>query len=100
AGTPPAARIYQSVVYDAPRKRMLMVGGYDTEHARDTNDLWSLSLGDSPKWTAITPEGTPPKQLEWGASIYDANRQRLVTFGGNGGSASEAWAVNLTGRPH
>src|SRR5205814_9289042 len=57
AGTPPPARIWHTVIQDRARDRMVVFGGYDGGSLR--NDVWALSLGSSPAWSALAPAGDP-----------------------------------------
>ena len=82
--TGPEARVSHMAIYDAPRNRMIVVGG----HAYPINygDVWSLSLGTTPQWVEITPAGMP-LVLIGGAAIRDSLRNNMVIFGG--------WGSNL-----
>lgn len=142
AGTVPTGRYGHRAVYDAPRDRMVMFGGYDGQLL---NDLWSLSLATTPAWSRIVKPPPSPRRdfavaysggslflfggysdvypnarndvykltlgttVEWsdvaagdGPSgryghrmIYDAPRDRFVTFGGYDGSyLGDTWALS------
>jgi len=95
-GTPPVARYAHAALLDAPNSRMIVFGG--SNGMQDVNDLWSLSLGASPKWTKLAPTGSLPPNCDGHAIVYDSTRQRLVSFGGYGG-ADQIWAVPLSGTP-
>ncbi|MEO7868284.1 MAG: kelch repeat-containing protein, partial [Candidatus Eisenbacteria bacterium] len=96
-GTPPAPRYFQTGVWDATRRRMLVFGGYDGGSYR--NDLWALTLNDPPEWSAVSTTGTPPPARAKHTAVIDASRDRMIVFGGEttGGVANnDAWEVNLS----
>jgi hypothetical protein len=65
-------------VYDPAGDRMLAYGG----DGASRNDAWSLSLTGSPAWSRLEPSGSSPMGHASHATILDAGRGRLVTFGG------------------
>jgi len=97
AGTPPSARGYHTAIYDPVRDRMVLFGGSNGSYL---DDVWALSLGDTPAWTQLTPTGTLPSGRCNHSAIYDPVRDRMVVFGG-GGSArfNEVWTLSLAGTP-
>jgi hypothetical protein len=97
AGTPPSARSAHTAVYDPVRDRMVVFGGDD---GYSFNDVWALSLAESPAWTQLTPTGTPPSARYGHTAVYDPVRDRVVVFGGDDGSApDDVWALALVGTP-
>jgi hypothetical protein len=91
AGTPPSARYGHEAIYDPVRDRMVVFGGYNGTSS--WNDVWELSLADSPGWTQLAPAGTPPSARYWHRAIYDPVRDHMAVFGGNDGSnnRSDVW---------
>ena len=57
SGVPPAGRCGHTAVYDPVGDRMVVFGG--AGRFGYFNDVWALSLADTPEWTALTPAGTP-----------------------------------------
>jgi hypothetical protein len=101
--TPPSTRTGHSAVYDPVRDRMVVFGGTSTDGGYHyLNDVWSLSLGGAPAWTALAPTGTPPSARDEHSAIYDPNRDRMVVFGGHddsNGYHNDVWALSLAGTP-
>ncbi len=100
---PPGARTYLSAIYDPVRDRMIVFGGNEGATGAYLNDVWALSLSDTPTWTAITPTGTPPIGRRAHTAIYDPVRDRMIVFGGNdgitGAAYDDVWALALSGTP-
>jgi hypothetical protein len=95
AGTPPAARVGSSAIYDPVQDRMLVFGGYTTA---STNDVWSLSLSGGPVWAQLAPSGTPPPARYFHTAILDPIRRRMVVFAGSGVSTvNDTWELSLDG---
>ena len=96
-GTPPGARGYLGAIYDPARDRMVVFGGMGSGYL---NDVWALSLEDTPAWTQQTPSGTPPNVRGYHSAVYDLVGDRMVVFGGVYGSElGDAWALSLPGTP-
>src|SRR5262245_50766971 len=92
---PPPGRSGPAAIYDPPRARMVVFGGYDGNYR---NDVWALSLSGSLAWTELTPAGNPPSGRYGHAVIYDPLRDRMLVFGGWDGSLrSDLWALSLSG---
>jgi flagellar hook capping protein FlgD/galactose oxidase-like protein len=101
AGTPPSPRQAPSAIYDPVRDVMLVFGG--STSAGRVNDVWQLSLGATPTWTALAPAGTLPNARSRHSAIYDPIRDRMVVFGGLAPTGStttnDLWALSLAGTP-
>jgi hypothetical protein len=98
SGTPPAARMYHSAVYDAVNDRMVVFGGNAGSGA--LNDVWALSFAGSPAWTQLAPSGTPPPPLWAQSAALDGDANRLIIFGGQfAGRRNNVHALTLTGSP-
>jgi hypothetical protein len=100
-GTPPDPRGYASAIYDAPRDRVLVFGGVNFNPFSVYVDVWALQLSGTPTWQLLSPTGTRPSARYLHTAIYDPVRDRMVVFGGTGGSTSnnELWTLSLTGTP-
>ena len=65
---------------------MVLFGGNHRDPGGDAdiplNDTWTLSLGDTPAWTELSPAGTRPLPMSNHTAIYDPQRDRLLTYGG------------------
>ncbi|MEP7028910.1 MAG: hypothetical protein ABI960_09975, partial [Candidatus Eisenbacteria bacterium] len=83
-GPGPGGRTFGGAAYDGARARMLVLGGYDVEDnvIFSSYGVWALSLDDAPRWQAVAEAGTPPYPATGSSVIYDAARDRMVTFGG------------------
>ncbi len=69
---------------------MLVFGGRDPGNR---NDLWALSLAGPPAWTLVNAAGAPPSPRYQHTAIYDADRRRMVVFGGT--PLGDSWALDL-----
>jgi len=100
SGRPPDGRNRHTAIYDPVRDRMLVFGG-NTSQLSFIDDTWALSLGDSPAWSSLTPSGSTPGARCDQAAIYDPVRDRMLLFGGRGGSGllNEVWALSLGDSP-
>ena len=97
-GPPPPVRAHHTAVYDSARDRMLVFGG--ASGLTERNDVWELSLSGSPAWSALTPGGPPPSARHGHGAIYDPVRDRMLVFGGAGGSLlNDVWELRLSGSP-
>jgi len=100
SGTPPSARSRQTVIYDPPRDRLVMFGGYVF-----LADEWELSLAGTPTWAQLTPSGPSPPARWWHVAIYDPIGDRMIVHGGaRSGFAGAApyddvWEQALAGSP-
>ena len=91
----PNGRWWHSAIYDPLRDRMVVFAGRDTLSYR--NDVWSLSLSDPPRWTALAPAGVPPSPRCGHVAIYDAVHDCMVVFGGedSSGCRNDSWTLSL-----
>lgn len=88
-------RFDATAVYDAPRRRMLIVGGASADWTV-SGDIWALSLDDTLGWTQMPAVGEPPARVA-PAVAYDAVRDRLVVWGGKTGNddLNDLWEYSL-----
>ncbi len=95
----PSRRTDQTMIWDEPRQRVLVFGGYDGTGFN--NDVYALALTSHPTWTKLNPTGTPPGARASAAAILDRNRDRMIVFGGYGSSSlfNDTWALTLAGTP-
>jgi len=101
-GTPPTARTLECSVYDAARARMIIFGGRSSSSSPPNDELWALSLGETPAWSPIAPAGTPPAARYYATAIYDPIGDRMLVWGGNGVSGTplnDLWQLTLSGTP-
>ena len=106
-GQAPYARDQHSAIYDPVRDRMLVFGGWDGWSFH--NDVWELTLGETPAWDMLVPSGTFPKARRGHSAVYDATRDRMVIFGGavayHGWPptyfyyTNDVWSLALAGTP-
>ena len=101
AGTQPEPRGYMSAVYDAARDRVLVYGGVNFIPFQVYTNVWALNLAGTPTWQPLSPTGTPPSARYVHSAIIDPIRDRMVVFGGTGGSTNnnEVWTLDLGGTP-
>jgi hypothetical protein len=101
-GTPPSPRAFhtKNTVYDQANNRMIVFGGDPNVGFcfGTVNDVWVLSNADgttgTPAWIELLPTGTPPSTRgQGGASVYDPNTNRIITFGGSDACRSRDDAV-------
>ena len=92
AGTGPSPRHAHTAVYDPRRDRMLMFGGAPSS----PNDVWALSLSDTPAWSALSPSGSGPRVRFLHLSFYDSVADQMIVFGGNH-ELNDVWTLSLAG---
>src|SRR5438094_827110 len=88
--TPPSARDFMGMAYDAARNQVVLFGGGDPRNFADT---WTW---DGVDWTQRTPAHSPSGRRGMGMT-YDAARAQVVMFGGyNGGFLADTWTWDGT----
>ncbi len=99
AGTPPAERSFHTAVYDPVGDQMVVFGG--SLDGSLANDVWALSLAETPTWTQLSPAGTPPASRWLHCAAMDLAADRMIVFGGDagGGNDNGVWALTLSGTP-
>jgi Galactose oxidase, central domain len=81
SGSPPP-RTGHAMAYDAARDRLVLFGGRDPDGGVDRyGDTWEW---DGAEWVDVTPADSPPARGAH-AMAYDAERGRVLLFGGYGG---------------
>jgi hypothetical protein len=97
-GTPPAARVSHTAVYNSTSERMVVFAG-STAGGR-VNDVWVLlnatGEGGEPEWIKTIADGesgSPPIRSAH-SSVYDIGRDRMITFGGiDAGRRNDVWVL-------
>lgn len=95
AGGAPGARTWHTAVYDAPRERMLIVGGHSASNSL-LRDVWCYS--GSGGWTDLTSASTP--KLYGHAAAIDVLHDRMLVYAGDDGTAyppTTVYAMPLAG---
>lgn len=87
-------------VYDAPRRRVLVVdAGWDTDSVR----VHAFEPGAPPRWSVLQASGVAPVRLHQSSIALDQLRDRLLLVGDQLNSPSPSglgvWALTLTGTP-
>jgi hypothetical protein len=102
----PKERSSHLAVYDDSRNRMVVYGGWMNSSyppATYLDDVWALSLGDTPTWTQIHPTGTGPGKRFGQTGIYDPIHDQMLSLGGSNGFTTwvvpELWALSLGDNP-
>ncbi len=100
SGETPLPRRGASAIYDPVRNRMVIFGGLVGEQW--TDEAWAVSLGATPQWTRLDAAGMAPFPRWLHTAIYDAARDRMVVFGGNGSGgdqSNDTHALSFSGAP-
>lgn len=93
--TQPSSRSFPAMVYDSQRQRIVLFGGMIVGSFNRLNDTWEF---DGSTWTQVVTATSPPIRASPGAA-YDAQRHRVVLFGGT--TSVDTWeydGVNWTQR--
>jgi hypothetical protein len=93
--TKPTARSGHHAIYDAPRNRVLIFGGYSGVFL---NDVHAYSPATD-TWQPVVTSGTPPSPRVFYAMVYDPVRQRMLMIGGQPSLMNDVWALSLSGSP-
>lgn len=96
----PSPREGACSIYDPLRQRMIVLGGGET--GNQIGNVFALSLGASPAWSALSPTGTKPPVRRFATAVHDPIGDRLLIFGGLSSSGlllDDVWSLNLSGAP-
>lgn len=100
SNAPPPVRSC-AAAYDPAGRRLIVFGG--TGAAGSTNGVWALALDGAPAWTQLCDAascGPAPAARRSLQASYDPVRDRLVLFGGLGGTfRDDLWYLHLDGEP-
>src|SRR5207248_9874 len=80
----PDARMYAAMALDSKRSRLLTYGGAGADAFSGSffNDTWAFDLATS-TWTQLPATGDAPKGRIRASIALDAERDRLLLFGGH-----------------
>lgn len=95
----PEGRIGAVMCNDAANNRVVLFGGQTLSGM--VNDLWVLDRNAPGPWTRLSVAGSSPAPRAFAAASYDAANQRMIVFGGQGGSGrlDDVWTLDLSGSP-
>jgi len=97
----PRPRDAHAAILDETRQRMIVFAGQGWE--RLENDLHVLPLTGPAEWSVLEPTGPKPPGRAEPATILDPVRDRIIVFGGRGGSNAflfnDTWSFPLSGPP-
>ncbi|MCC6653505.1 MAG: hypothetical protein IT348_20305 [Candidatus Eisenbacteria bacterium] len=96
----PPPRSSASSAWDPAHRRLIVFGGGGPNGR--LNDVWVLSLENTPEWRRLTPLGAPPSARAGAACAYDPKHDRLLVFGGSdsyGRPLGDLWSLSLSGTP-
>ena len=74
-----------ALVTDTTPPQLIVIGGLTLDafySQHPSNDVWSLSLDANPRWTQLTPAGTPPSARFGAAAAYVPGRG-VYLYGGS-----------------
>jgi len=98
AGPLPPVRFQHAMAYDPPRNRLLVFGGGGI-NGTNLLDVWAYSFAAN-AWSNLTPAVPGPSARRGSTMTYDATRDRMLVFGGQGvGLNNDVWALSLAGTP-
>jgi hypothetical protein len=91
-GAPPAARYGHSAAMDSASHRMIIFGG--NSNSAPLNDTWILTNADGqhgqPAWIPVATAIAPPV-ADYSAGMYDPASNRMILYGGSGGT--DVWVL-------
>ena len=82
-GTIPTVRGFCAPVYDAPRRRLIVFGGYNMAGGCDSRVYFLDSIyTNTPRWSQPAISGSPPAVRQSAAAAYDPIQERVIVFSG------------------
>ncbi len=98
SGTPPSPRNESACIYDGLNQRMICFGGWAGKALGGFFEMTLRSDNDG-EWKELHPVGDVPSD-RYTKAIYDSKYQRMVIFGGNGGSEDykDLYSLTLPGK--
>jgi hypothetical protein len=97
-GSGPSPRAGAASIYDPVRNRMVVFGGRQSDpYDRWSNEVWALSLDETPVWNRIQTHGQPPPHRAFACAVYDARNDRMFVIGGERDTTTfdDVWALDL-----
>ena len=93
SGEKPPARFGHTLIFDAPRNRLVVFGG---QAAGFFSDVWAFGLADN-TWRRLSADDAGPSRRYGHSAIYDAARERMVISHGftTAGRFDDTWAFDL-----
>lgn len=85
----PGPRTAAALVYDEQRQQVVLLGGYLWSSPRQQLERTELLAWDGQAWQRIP--GSELRARTLSAAVYDAQRQRLVSFWGSGTNKEQRW---------
>lgn len=92
--------LWHATALDPARHCVWVFGG--SRNGSYINDVFRYSLDAPGRWESVPTTGTPPTPRGASAMVYDAERDRLLIFGGYvypTGYKNDVWALSLSGTP-
>jgi hypothetical protein len=99
-GLRPPPRFTHTAIYESSGDRMIVYGGQGTSSV--LGDVWALDLTGATGWTELLPATPLPPARSRHAATYDAARDRMIVYGGNGPDfrdINDTWELALSGTP-
>lgn len=87
----PTARVNAAFVVDDAGEKAYLFGGNTSPSGlayAPQNDLWELDLATQ-TWSSLSADGVSPSPRLFHTGLFDANRKRIVVFGGGDETAFE-----------
>ena len=95
ADGPAPARVGYAAVVDSVRHRLLVFGG--AREGISLNDVWVLSLGEHPAWSALDVTNPPPPMI-YSSGVIDPVGDRMIVMGISLDPVrNELWSLDLKG---
>jgi outer membrane protein assembly factor BamB len=90
-------RLQHEGFYDAARRRVIFVGGSETDYR---NDVLMLHVDLPYRWILLEASGPQPPGRRLHTVVHDELNDRLIMFGGfDGALRNDTWALSLSGEP-
>jgi len=96
------SRALHTATYDPVGKRMVVIGGYDTDFAIvsavTSMDIAVTGTPSYGTWSTLNTSGSGPGPISEHAAAYDPDADRIIVFGGvdqNGSFRNDLWALDF-----